>query len=612
MSTLISCRDLEKSYASRSLFDGLKLNIEEGDRIGIIGPNGAGKTTLLRIMVGIDEADSGSIHRRKGLRIGWVPQDPEFEPSETVSDVVMRAAGEQAHSVETGVEVEVRARIVMEQMGFTESSVPLGKLSGGWRKRVAIAAALASDPDVLFLDEPTNHLDLEGIIELEQLLSSRRLSFVVISHDRVFLDRSVSEIIEIAPCYPGGIFRAAGGYSDFLIKREAFLRAREQYRDGLANRVRRELEWLGRGAKARTTKAQSRIDAAEKLQQELRRMDEGGSSSRSGIELQGSGRKTRRLLVGTGLSKCLGGKALFSDLDLLLRPGQCLGVVGANGSGKSTLLKLLAGQMEADEGQIRRADGLRCVYFDQNREQLDPETPLRRCLAERSDTVIYRDRPIHIVSWAKRFQFRVEQLDLPLSELSGGERARVHIARLMLRPADLLILDEPTNDLDIATLEVLEESLADFPGALVLVSHDRLLMDRVPSILLGLDGRGGVEFYADIAQWESGVAARKSGKRGKGRSASRKKTGKPGLSYLEKREYDGIEAAIEAAQEAVVLRAARLEDPVVVSDAMEVNAAFEAHREAEAELDRLLDRWAELEEKREGRGKNQGGPGRPA
>jgi len=597
VSSLISCRGLGKSYASRNLFEGLNLTISEGDRIGLIGPNGAGKTTLLRILLGMDAADSGLVNRRKGLRMAWVPQEPEFDLTESISSIVTRSAQEQALPAETPAERELRARIVMEKMGFPDTSRAVGTLSGGWRKRVAIAGALASNPELLFLDEPTNHLDLEGMLHLEEILRLRNLSFLLISHDRVFLDRTVSRIIEIAPHYPGGVFASEGAYSSFLKAREGFLKARAQYREGLANRVRRELEWLGRGPKARTTKAQSRIDLAGKLRQELRAMDEAPSGGGPNIELNASGRRSKRLLVASGISKSLGGRVLFSNLDLLLRPGHCMGVVGANGSGKSTLLKLLAGEMDPDHGTIRRAEGLRCVYFDQNREELDPSMPLRRCLWEHSDTVIYRDRPIHIVTWAKRFQFRVDQLDVPLKELSGGERARVHIARLMLRPADLLILDEPTNDLDIPTLEVLEESLLDFPGALVLVSHDRLLMDRVATMLLGLDGRGGTRVYAGIGQFEAEGIDRGGKKLRKAKAPPREKRKKSALSYLEKREYEGMEESIEKAEAKTAKLAAMLEDPKTASDAVKIQEVFEAHRQAGKILEDLYERWTELEEK---------------
>ncbi len=333
------------------------------------------------------------------------------------------------------------------------------------------------------------------------LLTSRLSAYVVISHDRAFLDRVANRMLEVAPQYPGGAFSCTGSYATFLEKRAQYLEARAQYRDSLANRVRRELEWLERGPKARTTKAQARIDQAERLAADLAQVRAELATSQAGIEMAASGRRTKRLLVAAGVDKNLGGRQLLKGLDLVLQPGQRLGVVGANGSGKSTLLKLMTGELEPDDGVIRRAENLQIVHFDQAREHLDQTLPLRRAFAPDGDTVLYRGREVHVVTWARRFQFRDDQLDQPVSELSGGEQARVHIARLMVRPADLLLLDEPTNDLDIPTLEVLEESLLDFPGALVLVSHDRYLLDRVSTVLIGLDGEGGATPFADVDQW---------------------------------------------------------------------------------------------------------------
>ncbi len=489
MTALITGRGLSRIHGARCLFEGLNFTISEGDRLGVVGPNGAGKTTLLRILAGLEQSDAGEVHRRRRLRVAVVSQEDSFDPASTVAEVVGRGAVLDADRVEEETERELRVNIALERLGFSSPEQQAGELSGGWRKRLAIAAALAGDPEVLLLDEPTNHLDLDGILWLERLLtSSRRLTYMVISHDRTFLERVANRMIEVAPHFPNGVFTAAGNYTAFLEKRAQYLEARAQYHDSLANRVRRELEWLGRGPKARTTKAQARIDEAERLTDELARLKQELTVTTAGIEMTGSGRRTKRLLVASGITKTLGDRRLLDGLDLILQPGQRLGVVGANGSGKSTLLKLIAGELEPDEGQIRTAEYLQVVYFDQAREHLDPAMALRRALAPEGDSVLYREREVHVVTWARRFQFRDEQLDQPVGELSGGEQARVHIARLMLRPADLLLLDEPTNDLDIPTLEVLEESLLDFPGALMLVSHDRYLLDRVGSVLLGLDG----------------------------------------------------------------------------------------------------------------------------
>jgi ATP-binding cassette subfamily F protein uup len=598
MAALITARELSHSFGPRTLFDGLSLSVSEGDHIGIIGPNGAGKTTLLRILSGEMSVDEGKLHRRRGLRVATIEQEDDFDPGSTVIEVATRGAVRGPAEVEDETDRQVRVAIALDQLGFQSPDQPVGELSGGWRKRLAIAAALAAEPEVLLLDEPTNHLDLDGILWLEKMLLSSRLSaYLVISHDRAFLDRVANRVLEVAPQYPGGSFDCTGGYTTFLEKRAQFLEARAKYRDSLANRVRRELEWLKRGPKARTTKAQARIDQAERLAADLAQVRAELTTSRVGIDMAASGRRTKRLLVMSEVSKTLGGRQLLKGLDLVLQPGQRLGVVGANGSGKSTLLELMTGELEPDDGVIRRAENLQIVHFDQAREHLDQTLPLRRAFAPDGDTVLYRGREVHVVTWARRFQFRDDQLDQPVSELSGGEQARVHIARLMVRPADLLLLDEPTNDLDIPTLEVLEESLLDFPGALVLVSHDRYLLDRVSTVLIGLDGEGAATPFADIDQWlahckfEAKAAPRARLER---RRESRKRSG---LSYLEKREYETMESTILEAEAEFEAAAEQLADPQVASDADAAHRAYLAHENARGKVAELYRRWAELEDK---------------
>jgi ABC transport system ATP-binding/permease protein len=359
--------------------------------------------------------------------------------------------------------------------------------------------------------------------------------------------------------------------------------------------VQREIEWLRRGAKARTSKSKARIQDAFELQDQLADVSSRNKGGTSTIDFTATGRMTKRLIACEGISKSMGGRLLFKDLTLALGPATKLGVLGSNGSGKSTLLRILAGDIEADSGEVRRAEGLRVAWFDQNRDKLDLDQPLRRALAPEGDTVMFRDRPQHVAGWAARFLFQQEQLELPLNRLSGGERARVHIARLMLQPADVLLLDEPTNDLDIPTLEVLESNLLDFPGAIVLVTHDRFLLDRLSKAILAMDGNGGVEFFAELSQWEQRPVA-KPVSRETARTApvaTKKK-----LTYLENREWEQIEEKVVQAEETLESKRQQLEQPDVVSDPARLMQAVAELDAAQAKVDQLYARWAELESKR--------------
>ena len=595
-SVLLSCEGISRSFGARPLFENLTFALFDGDHVGLIGPNGSGKSTLLRILSGSELPDSGARVVRRGIRVGYVPQDPVFTPGRTVEDVLLEALAGDARLED--YEREARVGVTLGKAGFNDREQKTDTLSGGWRKRLAIAHELVQEPDVLLLDEPTNHLDVEGILWLEALLKSEPEAFIVVSHDRYFLENITKRMIELSRAYPEGLLQADGSYSEFLEKRDELLRGQAAYQETLANLVRREMEWLRRGAKARTTKSKARIQSAESLIDEL-----GESRVRSRIEIAkidftSSERQTKRLWSCKGLGKSVEGREIFRDLDLLLTPGARLGVLGPNGSGKTTLLRTIVGELEPDAGSIVRADRLRIVYFEQNRESLDPELPLRRALAPEGDSVVFRDRSLHVASWAKRFLFRAEQLDTKVSSLSGGEKARVVLARLMLDPADLLVLDEPTNDLDIATLDVLEESLLEFPGALLLVTHDRYMLDRVSTSILALDGRGGCGMFADYTQWELSrrdfqAAAASQGDRAQaGRPRAKK------LTYAEQKELAKMEETVLEAEGRVATAKARAEAPSIASDAAELQRRWAALAAAQVEVDRLYARWSELEEKR--------------
>src|SRR5512146_1556527 len=595
---LLSCESISKSYGVKPLFSDLSLALFEGDHVGLVGPNGSGKSTLLKILAGVEEPDQGTRSVRRQLRIGYVPQEPSFPGGQTVEEVLAQVLIDEGFDPHEHGSRIARALSLGE---FTQADQSTGLLSGGWKKRLAIARSLMMEPDVLLMDEPTNHLDLQGILWLERLLRNESRAFLVVSHDRRFLESIASRMLELNRCYVNGVFEAKGRYSDFLEQRDAALQAQTDYQASLANRVRREVEWLRRGPKARTTKAKSRIDTAGQLIDELQEMESRQKQATAGIDFSSSGRKSKQLIVTTGLSFSLGGKPIVSGLDLRLGPGQRLGLLGPNGSGKTTLLKLLAGQLKPDSGSVMHADKLRIVTFEQHRESLDLQATLRRALAPAGDAVVYQDRSVHIASWAKRFLFRPEQLDLPVSRLSGGEQARLLIARLMLQPTDVLILDEPTNDLDIPTLDVLEDSLLEFSGALVLVTHDRWLLDRVSTTLLALDGQGHAEWFADYAQWEAAQTRKTAGKPSAASNSgdavdSRPMPKRKGLSYQDQREWDKIEGNIVKAEAALAACRAAVNDPSIVSDADALRTRYAALESAQDVVEQLYTRWAELEE----------------
>ena len=589
-----------KAHGPRSLFDELSFGLFEGDQVGLVGPNGAGKSTLLRILAGIEPPDRGQRSLRTGVRVGYVPQDPVFPPQGTVEDMLTATLAAVDEDERPG-----RIAQALGRAGFADGRAEVAALSGGWQKRLAIARELAGEPDVLLMDEPTNHLDVEGILWLEGLLAERTRACLVVSHDRYFLEHVATRMLEVNRAYPTGLFETAGRYSEFLTRRDEFLRGQAAYEESLANTVRREIEWLRRGAKARSTKAKGRIKEADRLIEELRDARARAATRSADIDFTTSGRRSRRLLVARGLAKSLGGRSLVQGLDVTITPGTRIGLMGPNGSGKTTLLNVLAGALAPDAGTIERADGLRIVRFEQQRPGLDPQQSLRRALAPEGDTVSFQGRSLHVAAWAKRFLFQPEQLEVPVGRLSGGEQARIHIARLMREPADLLILDEPTNDLDIPTLDVLEESLITFEGGLVLVTHDRFMLDRVATGIVALDGRGGAETFADYAQWELAPrlqtphpALSPEGRRGKSASArARSKR----LGYLEQRELDAMQAAIVEAETAREMCRRAAEDPGIASDPAGLQARYAALEDARAEVDRLYARWAELEAKGETR-----------
>lgn len=581
MAPLLGIHSISKAYGSQILFEELSFTLTEGERVGLVGPNGAGKTTLLRILAGEENPDEGHLTSRQGLRIAYTAQEPHFA-DRPIEEIVIEASAEKDHD-----EKRIQARILLGKAEFTDFQQPASVLSGGWKKRLDIVCALAKNPDLLLLDEPTNHLDLEGILWLENLLKRIQIPYVVISHDRYFLEHTTNKIIELNRCYPSGLFVSTGNFQSFLIHKQAFLEGQLKNEESLASLVREETEWLRRSPKARTTKSQARVQRAHQMMEELNLLKRRNQTKTSGIKFNASERATRKLITATNLGISFGDKKLFSGINLQLSPGSRLGIVGKNGTGKTTLLKMLASEVKPKQGTIKYADDLRIVYFDQHREKVAGDITLYEALGDGNDQVTYHGRSIHVNGWAQRFLFTPDRLALPVKYLSGGERARILIAKLMLKPADVLFLDEPTNDLDIETLEVMEQSLNEFSGAVVLISHDRCLMENVCTSVLGLgeENSTGV-LYADYRQWEKANRASKKNKA----ISTQPKSAPPQrkLSYQEKKELEAMEGKILKLEAAI-------DDIQKKIDGDPSNSElFQEMADAHQRLEGLFSRWEYL------------------
>lgn len=596
MTLFLNCQSLTKSFGNRTLFDDLSFSIFSGDRVGLIGPNGSGKSTLLKILAGIERQNSGTISTKRGLKIGYVPQTCEF-PNEKPIDILLASFARDDKKPD--YERELLAETWLSKLGFTGEETSAERLSGGWKKRLMLAKELMAAPDLLLLDEPTNHLDLEGILWLEKFLPREAPSYLLVSHDRFFLQNMINRTIEINPVYPTGLFAIDGTYTEFLELKEGFLKGQIEQERSIASKARKELDWLRQSPKARTSKSKSRVESAHELLKDLSNIKGRNLQKKAGIDFAASERETKKLLVAKNLSKEINGRILFKHLDFTISPGTRIGLMGPNGSGKTTLLKMLSGEILPDVGTIKKADNLQIVYFDQHRMQLPNHIMLREALSPNGDFVTFRGQKIHVNGWCKRFLFSPEILDMPLDKLSGGERARIAIAHLMLQPADLLLLDEPTNDLDIPTLETLEESLMDFPGAVVLITHDRCMLDRICNILLALGDPEQNQLFVSFSQWEASLKSSITPLKSKSKKSDvPSATGK--LSYAEKKEYEQIEGKIQELETIVQKLNRSLEDPVIAKNPESLQEICSKVGLEENRIEQLYLRWEELEKKLRG------------
>jgi ATP-binding cassette subfamily F protein uup len=600
---LVTCNQLTKSFHLRPVFTGLSFTVTEGDKVGLVGPNGAGKSTLLRILAGIEEADNGQPAFKNGVHTAYVPQDDKFPNVASIRDLIASIPSwhDRIQHGDTSYES------LLSRAGFKDFDISPLSLSGGWRKRLSICQALLVEPEVLLLDEPTNHLDLEGIRWLEAVLAARRYgASVMISHDRYFLENTANRMIEINPIFERGVFNCEGNYGTYLVAKAAAMDSMQSTLASQANKLRQEEAWLSRGAQARSTKQQARINRALELRSAAGSDNSRLRQSQVQFEFSPSQRKTKRLIDALNLKITVPNRTLIHDLSMTFGPGMRLGIIGGNGAGKTTLLKTLLKQHEPASGTVTHADLLRVAFFDQYRSDVPGDIPLRRALAPDSDSVVFQGRSVHVASYAKQFNFRAEQLDTACHKLSGGEKARVAIARLLLQPADVLVLDEPTNDLDIQSLEVLEDALREFPGAVLLVTHDRYMMDRVCTGLLGLNGKGDAVFFADYYQWEAWneeqiKSSAKSDAKSNATAKSETKTSKVKLSYNEQRDWEQMEKTIAKAEEDLRGAEAKLTEPSVSSSSIALQEACAVVEQKKKALDALYERWSTLEAKVNGR-----------
>jgi len=593
MTLAFSYRSIFKSYGNTPVFENLTVNFEDNEQLGLIGSNGSGKSTLLELIADEDTPEKGERYLKKNTKLVYLPQKDRLDPDKTIEEVLFDGLAKENLSDQ---ELQKRIKKIIGVGGFTDLSQCCGTLSGGWQKRLAITRALSLAPDLLLLDEPTNHLDISGILWLESLLKKPDFAFVVVSHDRSFLENVCKDITELGRCYPEGFLKIKGGYTTFMTERTRILATQMRQEEVLSNRMKRETDWLRQGAKARSTKAKYRIDQADKLETELTDIKKRNrQNNRVEIDFSATQRKTKKLVTCVNIGKSLGGKKLFSNIDLELLPGTRLGLVGNNGCGKTSFMNILEGRLQPDQGKVTQADKLRVAVFDQNRSRLDPDLTLKQALSPAGDAVIYKDQSIHIVSWAKRFLFTPEQLTLPVRRLSGGEKARVLISNIILEPADLLLLDEPTNDLDIPSLEVLEQGLLEFPGAVVMVSHDRFLLDRVATRILYFDGEGNAELYADHSQCLTCDAPGKKEKKSIKEKPSKREKEPMKFSFKDKFELEQISTRILTAETELKEIELTMEDQLAMSDQKKLIEVCTRLQEAQETVDLLYARWEELE-----------------
>ncbi len=613
MGVILSVHQAQKSIGARVLFKDLSFGLNSGDRVGLVGPNGSGKSTLMKCLAALDHIDKGQITWAGSTKVAYVPQNPRFSNNQTIREFLASRGLETKSSADLDMDEEVLAWEL-----FSKFDVPVydfeqkySEFSGGEQKKIQIIQAFIQKPDILLMDEPTNHLDVESIMQLEEFLDSKRdLTFFIISHDRLFLQNVVGEVMDLDARYKDGYLRIKGGYAEYLeISREMF-RVQNVQQTKLENDLRWETAWLRRGAKARQTKQTARKEAAYALAEEVDLLNELNRKKKINLELKSHDHMPQKLLEMESLSLGRGDRTFFQDLNLIISGKTRLGLLGRNGSGKSTLIKALMGENEEviRGGKIKRYEELNVSYFEQQRALLNFNATLLNNICPDGDYVHVQGTPIYGRSYLDRFRFRRDQHDLKVKELSGGEQNRLLIAILMTRKAQLMILDEPTNDLDFETLEVLKQSLINYDGAVLLVTHDRTFLDEVCDDILYFpeEASGHKELirFASFLQWQDWKKQPDSVKL----TPLVKSTVASGTSNLnvalvkgsklnfnEQREYESIEAVVLEKENQLTALQKEVESPEVASDSSQLLNLSKSIQVLESEIEKLYVRWQELE-----------------
>ena len=595
MAPILRLDDVSLAFGSRPLLEHASLQVEPGERVCIVGRNGEGKSSLMKLATRALLPDAGEIWVRPGTRLAVLEQDIVAVPDATV-EAVVSAGLDGVEGVESW-EIPTRVATVLSRLQL-DGEARYEQLSGGWRRRALLARALVVEPELLLLDEPTNHLDIPAIEWLEELLNAFRGALLFVSHDRRFVDRVATRIVDLDR---GRLSSWPGNFSAYSAKKAAQLADEARANALFDKRLAQEEVWIRKGVEARRTRNEGRVRALLDMRETHRaRRDRTGQAS---MAVQEAAESSQLVFEAEDAGVSFGNRVVFAGLTTRIVRGERIGIVGPNGAGKSTLLKLLLGEIEPTNGRVRRGGRQQVAYYDQQRAQLDLDAPVAHNINVRSDFVLVNGENRHISSYLRDFLFRPEQLLTPARALSGGERNRLLLARLFAQPANLLVLDEPTNDLDIDTLELLQELVAEFQGTLLLVSHDRAFLDNVVTSLLVLEGNGRVQdFVGGYADWERWRKARdaarpaEAGRRSGGPSASSPAPARRKLSYKDQRELAELPTRLEALEKQKAELSAAINDPGFYSrPRAEVTASLEKLAELDAAIETAFSRWAELE-----------------